>query len=320
MAVDEFKIRQDNTQYPITSILEDSDEVVVDLTSAVSVNFRMSPLGGGATKVDAVAEIVGSQTNGEVKYQWDPADTDTPGFYLAGWRVLWNSPDDFQDFPNGGYILVNVTPALDSSYASYSSPEEIKKMLTLAGTTFLDEEVTTALAVASDALDEICGREFRLDTSQAAEDVTRYYSPQSLKTTIVDDLVSITALQLDSDGDGDFDVLLEARDFFLWPYNALVSNRPYTQINLNPRNYPHGFPFRFERSVSVTGIFGWPVVPSFLKVAASMLAVRLVKRMREAPFGVAVSAGIEVGSAVRIARSDPDICSLCEPYTREKIV
>jgi len=321
MAVDEFKIRQDNTQFPIVSSLEDSDEVAIDLTSATSVSFRMSPLGGGDTKVDATAEIVGDKKNGEVKYQWAPEDTDTPGLYLAGWRVMWNAPDDFQDFPNGGYILVNVTPALDSAYTSYAAPEEVKKTLTLSGTTFIDEELTTALSVASDAIDEVCGgRKFRLDTSEQAEPTTRYYRPQSPGVVIVDDIVSVETLEVDGDGDGDFEDTLEEGDFFLWPYNALLDGRPYTQIHCNPVTYSNGLPYRFERSVAVTGIFGWPTLPSFLKVATSMLAVRLVKRMREAPFGVAVSAGIEVGSAVRIARADPDIMSLCEPYTREKIV
>jgi hypothetical protein len=322
MAVDEFKIRQDNTQFSISSVLEDSEHKVVDLTNAESVSFRMSPIGGGDTKVDAVADFSGERTGGGVQYNWEVGDTDTAGSFLGSWRVMWNSPDDFQDFPNGGYILVNITPALDTLYATYANPEEVKKMLTLSGTTFADEEIGVALTVASDALDELCGgRKFRLDTSAQAEDTTRYYRPMSPTTVIIDDIVKLTTVMVDNDGDGDFEwEFEEGQHFFLWPYNAVADGRPYTQLQLNTAKATRAFPSWYGRSVEVTGIFGWPAIPSFLRAATSMLAVRLVKRMREAPFGVAVSSGIEVGSAVRIARSDPDIMSLCEPYTREKVV
>jgi len=322
MAADEFKIRQDNTQFSIVSTLEDSEHKIVDLTSAQSVFFRMSPIGGGAAKVDSVASIVGNKTDGVVQYDWLDGDTDTAGSFLGSWRVMWNSPDDFQDFPNGGYILVTITPAVDTTYATYATPEEVKKMLTLSGTTFVDEEIGVALTVASDALDELCGgRKFRLDTSTQAKDTVRYYRPTSPTTVIVDDIVKVKTVMVDNDGDGDFDwEFKESQQFFLWPYNAVADGRPYTQLQLNTANATRAFPSWYGRSIEVTGIFGWPAIPSFLRAATSMLAVRLVKRMREAPFGVAVSSGIEVGTAVRIARSDPDIMALAEPYTREKVV
>jgi hypothetical protein len=57
-------------------------------------------------------------------------------------------------------------------------------------------------------------------------------------------------------------------------------------------------------------------VPAQVKEATSILAARLIRRMREAPFGVVVVGGIDVGAAARIARVDPDVRFLLEPFTR----
>ena len=51
-----------------------------------------------------------------------------------------------------------------------------------------------------------------------------------------------------------------------------------------------------------------------MQQATGLVASRLLKRSREAPFGVA---GFSMeGTAVRIAPVDPDVASLLNPYLR----
>ena len=70
----------------------------------------------------------------------------------------------------------------------------------------------------------------------------------------------------------------------------------------------------FDGRVSVTGTFGWPAVPTEIVEATRMLAIRYLRRMREATFGV-IQAGLD-GTAIRIANVDPDVESLIAPYRR----
>jgi hypothetical protein len=67
-------------------------------------------------------------------------------------------------------------------------------------------------------------------------------------------------------------------------------------------------------SVAVTGQFGWPAVPAQVIEATTILATRLLRRAREAPFGV-VGLGID-GAAVRISRFDPDVGFLLDPLVK----
>jgi hypothetical protein len=65
-------------------------------------------------------------------------------------------------------------------------------------------------------------------------------------------------------------------------------------------------------SLVVTGVFGWPTVPDGVVTATTILATRILRRQREAPFGI-VTVGIEQGAVARIGRTDPDVQNaLCD--------
>jgi hypothetical protein len=67
--------------------------------------------------------------------------------------------------------------------------------------------------------------------------------------------------------------------------------------------------------VTITGLFGWSEdVPPNVTQATKILASRLLKRVREAPFGIA-GAGMD-GMPVRVSKSDPDVNLLLNPYSR----
>lgn len=58
----------------------------IDLTSASGIRFQMRPSGSSVLKVDAAAVFIDALT-GRMRYEWQTADVDTPGLYLAWFEV-----------------------------------------------------------------------------------------------------------------------------------------------------------------------------------------------------------------------------------------
>lgn len=210
-------------------------------------------------------------------------------------------------------LLVTSTTAYTApSGTDYISSSDLKTTLGITVATY-DTDIATAVAAASRGIDGATNRRFWADTGTAN---IRYYqgSPTS-RTLTIDDLVSVTELAHDTDGDNTFgDVLVNNTDYTLEPLNAAVENpaRPYTLIRLHVGSsayWPH-----YPRSVRVTGKFGWPAVPSEIVRATTILATKLFKR-QESPFGI-VTAGVDEQTAMRIAISDPDVKFLIGPYVK----
>jgi hypothetical protein len=198
---------------------------------------------------------------------------------------------------------------------SYITAEALKRTLTLNGTTFANDDVDEAIVAASRAVDDACGRFFGRDSSAEVE---RIYRPQSATVCLIDDLVELTSLETDQNGDGEVErTWVQNREFVLEPLNAAADSRPYTKLSLNSYRASVAFPFWAPRSVKVTGRFGWPAIPANVPTATSLVASRLVKRLREAPFGI-VANNMD-GSALQIARTDPDVARLLKDLTRERL-
>lgn len=199
----------------------------------------------------------------------------------------------------------------------YTTAAEVKASSTLTGTTYVDADIDLAIEAASRAVDLVCRRRFWVD-----DDVNqvRYYDPTGPDLVRIDDLVTLTALAVDIDADGTYtQTWTVGTDFVLSPANAVADARPYELIERRTFGR-YSFPTEWERPVKVTGKFGWAAVPAPVEQATKILAARLVKRTREAPFGV-VTIGIDAGSgtmhAARIASKDPDIRGLLFPtYVR----
>lgn len=193
----------------------------------------------------------------------------------------------------------------------YATSADLKSALSLTGETFADAEIALALTAASRGIEQSTNRRFWVD----AVDAQRYYTPEAADVLFIDDLVTLTTLEISSNGNNVFDqTWVVNTEFTLEPLNAAGEDpaRPFTIIRpnlLGPR-----FFWPYPRSVRVTGKFGWPTVPSQIKEATIMLAAKLLRRVREAPFGV-VAFGID-GGAVTIARNDPDIQFLIGPLTK----
>lgn len=194
----------------------------------------------------------------------------------------------------------------------YVELEELKATLELSGEGFADDDLRLMLTAASRGIDGATGRRFWEDADAAQQ---RVYTPVSADWLQIDDLIELTSLKTDTDGNGTFENTWTLNtDFVLEPLNAAADARPWTSVSRHPRGSYRELPVDLPRSVQVTGKFGWDAVPEGIKAATSIVATKLVRRAREAPFGI-VSIGID-GAAVRIARTDPDVRFLISDYTR----
>lgn len=195
----------------------------------------------------------------------------------------------------------------------YATVAELKSTLELSGESFADPDLTLALTAASRAVDRATSRRFWADTGTSN---VRYYTPNNGEVVWVDDLVTLTEFAVDANLSGTFTAWTQTTDYYLEPLNAAqeVPARPYTSVRVAPFTSRY-LATGYTRSVRVTGKFGWSAVPDEVKQATKMIAARLVKRAREAPFGVI---GFDVeGTAVRIASNDPDINMLLGGLRRD---
>lgn len=277
------------------------DGVPFDLSSS-TVQFKMRAIGSSTLKVNASATIV-SAPAGTVRYDWAALDVDTAGQYLVWWDVTTSGK-----VQSVGEALIEFRAHAPATNV-YCELEQLKSTLSLSGTNFGDLDLSASILAASRAVDSLCDRRFWKNTV----DETRYYTPSSAALVATDDIVSLTTLKTDADGDGTFEQTWVANTQYVpYPLNAVADGRPFDRLEAHPSS---GMVFPVApRSVQAVGIFGWSVVPGPVTLATTILAGKLVRRSREAPFGV-VSVGID-GSAVRIGRTDPDVTMLLAPYMR----
>lgn len=186
----------------------------------------------------------------------------------------------------------------------YASRDELKVWLSLdPSDSDFDDLLDKAINAASRGVDKCTRRHFYQVTE------TRYFSP--VTRTFIDlgsynDLVSVTTLATDNDGDGIYETEWDAADYGLFPRNpaAAPEPRPYRSVSAaNPA-------LRFTDPTSIEGVWGWPEIPDMIHEGTLLQAARLFKR-REAPEGVV---GLNMFGTVRMGRLDPDVRKLVNPY------
>ena len=284
--------------FTVAGVATDPTAVSLIVTDPTGATTTYTYGGGGSiqrTGVGVYAQTVASTTDGLWQYEWE--GTGSASSVGAGtWTVL---------------------PPKVSQW--YCSLEEVKSRL---GKTSSDSdfEIEIAVQAAARDIEGFCGRHFW----RTPAGTTRTYVPEDLWRAQVDDLVAVSALNLDTSGNGVYDTTwVTGTDYVLevseQDYNNAASGelRPYTQIRaVSGKWFPFIWPFTHQDRIQVVGTFGWPAVPPIVKQAALLIASDYFK-LREAPFGQGGFA--EYGVAKSTA--EPMIADMLRPYvaTRRKI-
>lgn len=196
----------------------------------------------------------------------------------------------------------------------YADLDELKATLSLTGTGY-DNDLERAIRSASAAIDEHCDTVFGL--SDDSNDEARLFTPSGPSQVVLDDMASLSTLEVDVSGSGVFVEWTLGTDFVLWPENAAARGRPFNRAATHPRS-GNTFP-RWPQCVKATGRFGWPEVPWQVVEAAGLLATQLWKRRRETPFGI-LTIGIDQATAARVLRYDPHMQALLHGLCRSDMV
>ena len=300
----DFYIGQGDTASTLLVTLRDANGNAVNITGA-SVHIDVTPIHGGAKIVDAAATITDA-TNGVVSYTFTAPQTATPGDYLATFTVTFGG-GAIESFPNAGYYLITIQADAPTTAQEYASVEELKKTLNLTGQTYADQDIKTAVQSATEAVNNYCERVFTMGSSE-----TRTYYPISPDYAVIDDLVTSSPTVVSGST-----TLVLGTDYRLEPVQLWKGGAPYGRVeNLSiPGIYgTFGYGFLGQYPLSVTGVFGWPAVPSSIKQATTILASRYLQRARSSPFAILTFG--DGGEAARLTRSDPDVASLLDPYKR----
>jgi hypothetical protein len=164
-----------------------------------------------------------------------------------------------------------------------------------------DSILEATIEAASRAIDSFTGRQFY------ATSATRYFSAEDADCLFIPDLLTVTTLKTDGDGDRTFETTWATTDYDLLPFN----DSPKTRIELAP-NGNNTFPTH-AKGVEIVGSWGYSsTTPDMINEACLIQAARLYKR-KDAPFGVL---GTPETGVARIPRVDMDVMQLIEPFRR----
>ena len=168
-----------------------------------------------------------------------------------------------------------------------------------------DTKMETMVEGISRAIDGFCDRRFFVNGT----DEVRYFTAPDRDELFAGDIVSLTSIATDEDGDRVYETAWGAGDWELQPYNAALDGQPYTMISTTP-NGVYGFP-SVAKGVKLTGKFGWSAVPAPVSEACLLMTEKLFRR-KDAIFGVVAS--LEGGYLKQMIQDDPELKLLLGPY------
>lgn len=186
----------------------------------------------------------------------------------------------------------------------YATLAEVKARLGITDSTY-DSVLEAVVEAASRGIDNYADRRFYAATE------TRYFTACDSTYALIDDVVSVTTLATDNDGNRAYGTTWASTDYDLSPFNAIARGAPYTRIDVAPLG-SKTFPL-YTRAVKVVGSFGYAAaVPDVINEAALILSARFFRR-KDSPLGVA---GFGDLGAIRVSTVDPDVKTLLAPLRR----
>jgi hypothetical protein len=185
----------------------------------------------------------------------------------------------------------------------YCTLSEVKAALRLTDNTD-DALLENAIEGASRRIDGFTGRFFY----QQAATITFYANDSYFLPTR--DLVSITTLKTDDDGDGSYETTWTVNtDYVLNPLDAALQTRPYRRVVATGGKT---FPLTTVPAlalVQINGTWGWPSVPDDVREACVLLSSRGFARYNAA-LGIVGFADM----AMQVRAVDPDVRDMLNPY------
>jgi hypothetical protein len=174
-----------------------------------------------------------------------------------------------------------------------------------------DKILEPTLEAVSRLIDNMTYRKFYATTE------TRYYTPESGTLIFIDDLLSVTSLKTDGDGDRTYENTWDTGDYDLMPFNAALDIAPYTWIELAVLG-DYIFP-TMPASVELAGSFGYCAStdqPVEITEALYFGAHRIMKRL-VTPLGVSAKPQLgQLKVMVDELRHDPDFLAWIDPYIK----
>lgn len=274
-------------------------------------------VGGVVTDPSAVVLVVTDPLGTATTYNYPTPGTITqtsPGVYtvdvpcptVGTWSYVWTGTGTASDIAADTWT-VSAAPGSDL----YCTPEQLKSR-TGIDDNLDDREALSACRAVSRWIDEHCDRQFARRTVTVQLETCGNYSVQT------PDLVSVTTLKTDDDGDGVYETTWSASDYELQPVGAstLLEARPYTSIAaVGSRLFPIRYGTGRRARAELVGVLGWPALPAAVSEAAAILAGDYLA-LGGMKFGVA---GYGEYGAVRARLSSPALAMLA-PYRRYPIL
>jgi hypothetical protein len=276
---------------------------------------------GTPTDPTAVSLVVTDPAGAQVTYTYAGSQitkvstgkyTINVGCLLDGlWSYVWIGTGTAADIAAGTWT---VAPATVGHW--YTSVAELKSRLQITDTVD-DFECTLAVQAAAAWVEQFCGRFFWNETG------VRTYRNTSIYDVDIDDLVSITSLATDTDGDGVYDTAWTPGQYQLQvtehEYNQASKGEPWPWTKIQALGVPGGnylpyvWAWSHQDRVQVTGVFGWPAVPVLVRQASLQLSADYLK-LRDAPFGVV---GFGEYGAMRVIEN-PAIAGMLRRYVKPR--
>lgn len=195
----------------------------------------------------------------------------------------------------------------------YCSLAELKDEIWAAGQTPDDVEDAVfngIIEAVSRWIDYFTGTRFYTTSA----DETRYFTADERNKLFIDDLLSVTSLCTDDDGDRTYGTTWATTDYDLLPFNAALDYRPYRWIETTPSG-DYYFPL-YRKAVRIIGKFGFCTKvnqPELIRRACILQSSRIYKRS-DAPFGVISN---PLGGSMQLLKDvDPDVEQMIRSFKR----
>lgn len=283
----------------VTQQFKNAAGTLVDPTT-ISITVT-DPQGGQITYTFALAQVV--------KVSTGIYSMTIPALLDGLWSFFWIATGSGATVQAGTFT---VEPETVGRW--YTSVQELKSRVGITDTQD-DFECNLAVQAAAAWIEQFTGRFFWNQTG------TRTYRNHSIYDVDIDDVVSVTTLKTDGDGDGVFETVWTASQFQLevteHEYNTASKGEPWPFTKIQALGTPGGnylpyvWAWSHQDRVQVTGLWGWLQVPTLVRQASLQLSADYLK-LKDAPFGIV---GFADYGAIRV-RDNPQIASMLRRYVK----